>query len=276
MLMMCWFYCMDLAWFLYYALGPIVFLCGMFALKRGIANQRKHLRETAFQLMGLMVAKVFGLDPIVHADALKRQACHYSGKALAFGCDNMQSTSGQHLLMMIMFATGVIVGYSVYEAWKKYMPDSKPKMMTPEQVHLDFWANITFISVIVMVCWQLAPWVGYLTVGCVPKIFIMLKWQQLALLNTCLLTTGFWKLESCVWQFKVEEKEKMKYMHSSWTPKDTLWMTVFVYLITLAMSYVAHDVMVRTHTVPEACHPGEVKDAKQWNILDIEDMEVYR
>ena len=57
---------------------------------------------------------------------------------------------------------------------------------------------------------------------------------------------------------------------------NTLWMTVFVYLITIALSYVAHDIMVRTKTVAEPCRAGEAKDNKQWNIIDLEDMEVYR
>lgn len=276
MLMMCWFYCVDLVWFLYYALGPIIFLSGMFALKRGIATQRPQLRQTAFIMMGTVLFKIFLFDAFTRGHVIKAKLCTLLPALSPLGCKAEDPAAGLNFIFVLGVALFAASCYALYEAYKMYMPDKKFKQVTPDEIHLRFWVNLTFCAVMVMVCWQLAPWVGYLTVGCVPKLFLRLTWQHLALLNLGLLTLGFWKLESCAWQFKVADKEKMKYMHHSWTPKDTLWMTVFVYLITIAMSYVAHDIMVRTRTVPEACRPGEVKENKEWNILDIKDVEVYR
>lgn len=275
MLMMCWFYCADLGWFLYYAIGPVIFLASLFALKRGIANQRKGLRETAFIMMGGAAVKTFLADPFMRPFAIKAALCKVLPRLSPLGC-GVDTGKGHQLVIFLGICCFIVAAYAIYEAFRKYMPDKKPKMVMPDEVHLDFWANLTFTTVLVMVAWQLAPWVGYLTVGCIPKLFIALTWQQLATIGLLFIIISFWKLESCVWQFKIEEKEKMKYMHSSWTPKDTIWMTVFVYLITLAMSYVAHDLMVRTHTKPEACKPGEVKENREWNVLDIDDLEVYR
>lgn len=276
MLMMCWFYCVDLVWFLYYAIGPILLVCGMFALKRGIANRRKPLRENAFMMMGCVIVKMFLVDPIMRVVPTKMKLCQWMPKLSVIGCDAPDTSKGYMTIIFLGVAGFIVAAYALYEAWKLYMPDREPKMVTPQQIHLEFWANLSFTMLVVMVGWQLAPWVGYLTVGCVPKIFTLLTWQHLAIANLALLIIGFWKLESCVWQYKVEEKEKMKYMHSSWTPKDTLWMSVFVYCITIAMSYVAHDLMARTKTVPEACVPGQAKQNREWNTLDLNDLEVYR
>lgn len=276
MLMMCWFYCVDLVWFLYYALGPIVLLCALFALKRGIANERKGLRQAAFLMMSGVAVKMFLADPLLRGASIKRKACELMPRAVQLGCDAPETTKGLSLIIFLGLVLFAVSAFAIWEAYKLYMPAKSLKRVTPDEIHLRFWSNLSFTMVVIMVCWQLAPWVGYLTVGCVPKMFILLTWQHLAVVNLGLLTVGFWKLESCVWQFKVAEKERMKYMHSQWTPKDTLWMTVFVFLVTLAMSYVAHDLMVRTKTVPESCKAGEVRENKEWNVIDLEDVEVYR
>lgn len=266
MLMMCWFYCFDFAWFLYYASAPFLFLCAMFALKRGLRNQRKGLRKAAFAMMLAASTKLFLIDPIFLTSGVKRGLCKVAPKLGALGCD--VAGRGDHFIRIGGMVLFLIVGYAIYEYYKVCIPDRKPKDTTPEQVHLRFWANFSFWSVLTMIIWQLAPWVGYLTVGCIPKIFLTLTWQQLALANLGLLLVGFWKLESCVWQYKAAQKERAKYMQNTWTPKDTLWMTVFLYLITLGMSYVAHDLMVRTHSVPHGCVAGEARDNMQWNEID--------
>ena len=121
----------------------------------------------------------------------------------------------------------------------------KFKQLRPEDVGLRFWANLSLFFVFAMIVWTLAPWVGSLTVGYVPKIFITLQWQHFAIANLLLLLVGFWKVESCNWQFDPKEKKENRSMQAaqSWTPRDTLWLNVFLYLITLALSYVAHDVL---------------------------------
>lgn len=274
MLMMCWFYCFDFAWFLYYASAPILFLCAMFALKRGLRNQRRGLRKTAFAMMFGAAIKLFLVDPLAFTPAVKTGVCKLMPKLAPLGCAVDGKGGGFIKFAGVMLF--LLVAYGLYEYYKVCIPDKKPKETTPEQVHLRFWANLTFMSVLLMIVWQMAPWVGYLTVGCIPRVFQMLTWQQLALLNLSLLMVGFWKLESCVWQYKVSEKDRMKYLQNTWTPKDTLWMTVFLYLVTLGMSYVAHDILVRTESIPHACLAGEAKQNMEWNDINTGDREIYR
>ncbi|HYD17962.1 MAG TPA: hypothetical protein VEF76_05755 [Patescibacteria group bacterium] len=274
MLMMCWFYCFDLAWFLYFAGGPIFFLCAMFALKRGLANKRKGLRQTAFMMMAAVTAKMFVIDPFLFPAPIKKRACELAPKLAPLACN--ADGKGYPFIQVSGLIIFVTVGYFIYEYYKIYMPDRPTKQVTPDQVHLRFWANLTMVSTMMMVMWQLAPWVGYLTVGCIPAVFILFTWQQLAVVNLGLLTLGFWKLESCVWQFKVSERERMKYVTNTWTPKDTLWMTVFIYMVTLGMSYVAHDIMVRTKSVPHPCGQTEIQQNRQMNDIDSGDMQIYR
>ena len=63
-------------------------------------------------------------------------------------------------------------------------------------------------------------------------------------MNFTLFLFGFWKAESCTWNYDVRKrKERGAHLNQTWTPRDTLWMTVFIYLLTLALSYVAHDIL---------------------------------
>ncbi|MDE1152486.1 MAG: hypothetical protein PW788_08110 [Micavibrio sp.] len=139
------------------------------------------------------------------------------------------------------------------------MPPKKQRDTKPEEVHLRFFANVAFISILVMIAWQLAPWVGYLTVGCIPKLFTYIRWQELAIFDLCALAVGFWKLESCVWKFNVYEKKKMQHLQNTWTPKDTLWMSVFLYLLTIGLAYVSHDVLLKGGTTLYVCTSGEAQ-----------------
>lgn len=275
MLMMCWFYCFDLAWFLYYAGGPLLMLCAMFALKRGIANQRKGLRQTAFLMMWGVSAKMFLIDPFMFPAAIKKKACSVAAQLEPLACK--ADGKGYPFIQFSGVVLFFVFAYVIYEYYKIHMPEKKIKHVTPDQVHLRFWANLAFVSTMTMVMWQLAPWVGYLTVGCIPGIFILFTWQELALVNLGLLTLGFWKLESCVWQYKVSERERMKYVQATWTPKDTLWMTVFIYIVTLGMSYVAHDIMVRTKSVPHSCSLAQMQQNREdMNEIDSGDMDISR
>lgn len=263
MLMLCYFYCIPAAKFLYFASGPILFLCAMFALKRGTRNQRAQLRSAAFVMMFCATLKLFIIDlfvitPVMQVD-LKAAACGvYKLPMLECDADNMHAVRLVQCAGLLMF---VIVMALLAHFYKVCMPARKQKDTTPAEVHLRFFANLAFISVLVMIAWQLAPWAGYLTVGCIPAIFSVITWSQLAMIDLALLVIGFWKLESCVWQFKVSEKERMRHLQNTWTPKDTLWMSVFLYILTIGMAYVSHDIMTRSHSVPRICGRGEASQS---------------
>ena len=263
MLLLCAYYCIPAFKFLYFAAGPRILLCARFALKRGTRNQRRGLRLAAFIMMFFGSLKFFIIDvPMIKVD-IREYACGlYKMPFLDCGLDTSQSLKIIQFASLIAFA---IVSVILMHYYKVCMPDSKPKDTTPQQVHLRFYANLAFNSILFLVAWQLAPWVGYLTVGCIPKIFESLKWQEIAIANLVLLVIGFWKLESCVWQYKVSEKERMKHMQSNWTPKDTLWTSVFMYILTMGLGYASHDIMTRSHTVGYSCTKGEARRSNEEN-----------
>jgi hypothetical protein len=212
-ILLCALYCIPLAWFLYYASSGIVFVIAMFALKRGIYGRRQNLRSASFFMMFLGLFKALMID-----------LPHF---ASYFSC-----------AVLFAFCSAVLL-----QAYRIFMPDRKREPVTPQQVHLRFWANVSLWAVLLMICWLAAPWVGYLTVGAVPAFVGALPWQAFAFGNLFLLLLGFWKAESCVWEFQTKDRKKMAHLASTWTPRDTLWMTVFLYLIALAMTYASRDIL---------------------------------
>lgn len=243
MIMLCWFYCIPFAKLLYFAIGPLLLIFSLFVLKRGIKSARSGLRQTSFFLMFFAFFKMCIFDvPMLKqyflCDALgekvREAACSTMGMKLA-------DIGGLVLLPIISFL--------LFHYYRIYMNIKVAELKTPEQVNLRFWANLTFIMIMTMVFWQLAPWAGYLTIGRTPALFVNIPWQWLAMTNVALLLIGFWKAESCPWVRSGESgrKNREKYVHlnQTWTPRDTLWVSTFIFLVTLALSYVSHDVLAR-------------------------------
>lgn len=243
MLMICWFYCIPFAKFLFFALSPILLIFAMFVLKRGTMNARRGLRQAAVFLMFAVAVKICLADIYFGKEYLLCETTLLGGLT---GCDG----KGFRMLQFSGLVLLVISSLALFQFYRAIMPEKKVKSISPEQVQLRFWANLSLTAVLMMMVWQLAPWVGFLTVGSVPGIFTAVPWQHLALVGLGLILTGFWKSESCVWSYEKSRKEKMSHVHNSWTPRDTLWTTVFLYLITLALSYVAHDVLTGHHPKP--------------------------
>jgi hypothetical protein len=246
MLMLCVVYCIPLAKFLYFASGPLLVLIGLFALKRGVRNRRMGLRKAAMAMMFFGAMKPLLFD--VHqweGDLL----CGVKANVPGFPCDG-------HGLRMLEFAcliAFVAISIVLFQAYRVYIPDRKVKDIKPEDVNLRFWANLSLCAVLLMACWELAPWVGYLTVGSVAHVFELVTWQQLSALNVGLILWGFWKLESCSWEYKIAEKKDRRNLNTkTWTPKDTLWMTVLLFLMVLGLSYISHDIL--TPKDPEKQH----------------------
>lgn len=244
MLMLCWLYCIPFAKFMYFAISPVLLIFALFILKRGKMNGRQSLRQMAVFLMFAVAVKIGLADVYYGRDYL----CDMTLLKNIVTCNGQ----GRKILQISGLAFLFLSSLVLFQFYLTIMPEKKVKPLTPEQVHLRLWANLALISVLLMVVWQLAPWVGFLTVGYVPKIFTAIPWQHLALTSLSLILIGFWKAESCIWSYEKSRKAKASHLHGAWSPKDTLWTTVLLYLITLALSYVSHDILTGHHRLPAA------------------------
>ncbi len=235
MLMLCWFYCIPFAILFYFALGPLLLLFSMFAVKRGMRQRRMGLKKASFIVMFLSAIKLFIFDIRMTEEYI---ICEK--KLLPFlEC----GAGGFRMLEFAGIIALVITSVVLFHFYGVCMPDRKPKVYLPKDVNLRLWANLGLFSVFAMIIWTMAPWVGALSVGYVPKIFSVVQWQHFAVLNTLLLLIGLWKVESCSWEYSSSDKSNRKQVAGGWTPRDTLWLNFFLFLITLALSYVAHDIL---------------------------------
>jgi hypothetical protein len=237
MLMICWFYCIPFAKVLYFAAGGLVVLFSLFLLRRGVRVSSRTMRQWAFALMFLSAIKIFVFDIRLARDYI---LCGVQ-PMLPFGC----SKTGFMILELGGLVLLVLCSAVLFQFYRLYMRDVKRKPCKPEDVNLRFWADASMVCVCAMIVWTMAPWVGYLTVGRVPALFTQVQWQFFAIANFILLLIGFWKVESCDWDFDPKAKMTMRSKQAAnlWTPRDTLWLNVFLYLVTLALSYVAHDIL---------------------------------
>lgn len=246
MLMLCWFYCIPFAKFFYFSLSGIILVIAMFMLRRGIYRDRRKLRLWAFLLMFLSALKAFVVDLRITKQYL---ICDYApSKKLdiaPFGCDRL----GMMLADMLGLGIFLLVCIILLHFFRRHVNDVR-KPLTPDQVSLKFWVRLSSILLVGMIIWLSAPWVGYLTVGHVPAIFLSVPWQAFAIINLLLLINGFWRSECCIWNYDLKNRKDSKHLHDSWTPRDALWMNVFLYLIALALSYVAHDILSAHDTQP--------------------------
>lgn len=232
MIMLCWFYCIPFAKFLYFATAPLFLVFSLFMLKRATRAGRPFLKKLAFSFITLSVMKIFLFD----VRALKQDIiCSMDVEACTQKTMDMVDLVSLGLLFVSL--------YLIYHYYGVFMRIKTKKPQTPEQAHVPLWANIAMGMVMLMVVWQLAPWIGYLTIGSIPSVFLAMPWQFLAMLNLGLLLVAFWRAENCVWDYDVAHKKTMGHLNKTWTAKDTLWTAVFIYLITLGLSYVAHDVL---------------------------------
>lgn len=234
MLMMCVFYCVDLVKFLYFASSAIFGVFGLFMLKRGIYGHRPGLRKAAFILFFILSGKAFLFDM-----RMVKQTLVCDMGFLFLPC----SGGGMMLADFVGMGLFAVSAFVIYLFYCIYMPDRRAVRVQPDELSLRFWANLSLWCVIGMIVWLAVPWVGSLVVGEVPGIFLALPWYVFPLVNLGLLLNGFWKAESCDWEYRLEQKDKMRHLHNNWTARDTLWLNVFLYLIALAFSYVSHDVL---------------------------------
>lgn len=248
MMMLCYFYCVPLAWFCYYMIGPVVFVAGMFAVKRGLRNRRKGLRQNAFIMMFGAAIKMCLFDSHMLKDVIRDKACAMSKSFPLFDCSLLAVTKQETMkLGFIGMVLLVLISIVLFRYFTIYVPDRKVEETTPEQVKLRQWVKFTFWMVIFLAAWTGAPWICALVLGGTPAIFKTITVNQIAIGVLVLLFIDFWKMESCVWVVQADklgkEKNKHRHLQESWTPKDTLWMTVFLFLLTMGLSYVSNDIL---------------------------------
>lgn len=241
MVMLCWFYCIPFAKLMYFSSAPLLLVFALFMIKRGVRHARRGLQNAGFIMIFLALLKICIFDLRMLNDEF---LCASDLEMAKTTCNDLWKKGSEAAgLLLLVLASGVL--FLVYGRLARIRV---PTTQTPEEVNLPFWANLALYAVVLMTVWQLAPWVGYLTVGSVPKIFAVVSWQVLAIMNVVLLLYAFWVSESCNWEYNVRQKDRSRHLNKSWTQRDTLWMAVFIYLVTLALSYVAHDVLTQGGT----------------------------
>lgn len=220
-----------------------MFVFALFMLKRGICQARPKLRQWALVIMFFCLIKVCAFDVRMLGREL---LCSVSDELSEVGC-NTRWLQGLQVLALVALVAGSLI---LFQVSRLYGNVKEPTTTKPADVYLSFWSNATLFCVSAMVVWQCAPWVGFLTIGYVPRIFSEVPWQWFAIFNLCLLLASFWVAENCNWNYEVKHKKRMAHLNATWTQRDTLWMCVFIYLATLALSYVAHDVLTSGGTRP--------------------------
>lgn len=242
MLMIMWIYRVVFANFVFFASTGVIFVIGMFMLKRGVYSHRPTLRKWAHAMIFLAAFKAFMVD--VRA-AKEYVLCDLADLSL-LPCTRGGLMAADFLGMLLFLGTAVLI----VNSYRRNMSERKLANLTPDQVNLRFWANLSLWAIIAMICWLAAPWLGFLTVGHVPRLFTIVPWHFWALFNAALLLKGFWQSESCSWSYKVGQKDKMRHLNDNWTPRDTLWLNVFLYVIALALCYVSADILTPKYSAP--------------------------
>lgn len=237
MFMICWFYCMPFAKLFYFASSALLFVFALFALKRGVRMSRLKLRQWAFVMMFIALFKTCIFDIRFAKEFI---ICDKKISFWLVDCSAKGYMVAEFMGLLVLMLGSIVL----FHFYRIYLPNKKVKPKTPEEVSLRFWANFSLIVVTVMAGWTMAPWVGFLTVGYVPRLFELVQWQHFAILNGLLLLWGFWLVESCSWERAPSGKTRRAV--NTWTPRDTLWLNVFLYAITMALSYVSHDLLTKS------------------------------
>lgn len=246
MVMLCWFYCIPFMKMLYYASAFLLAAFALFMLRRGIFRARIGLRQVAFSLLFVAAVKFWVFD--------LRDLDHYLVCGTGFRAVQALCTPTGFKVIEVVGLLGLCAtSYLLFHFYRVTLRNKPPRLVPPEQMGIRRLANVTMALVIGLICWTLAPWVGTLIAGEVPAVLLGRTWQYWSLVCVGLLLTGFWRAENCDWtgsQRSVGAARQRamgikvgSHAAAAWTPRDTLWMAVFLFLITLALSYAGHDVL---------------------------------
>ncbi|MGM0422010.1 MAG: hypothetical protein ACQEQL_02815 [Pseudomonadota bacterium] len=225
MFMVCWHYCMPFLNFLYFAIAPIMILWGAFVMKRGINLYKRPLRDRALILWALAIVKICVLD--------------IRGISIELFCDSVQGCSTEKLWAINIFSL-LCLGGGAYIWWrlcKKFRPDREGYISRPtNQQPLVKWTRMSVLTVSLFVIWVSGPWVTSLTMGSIPKLFLIFSWPYMSVLALVSLLMAFWKLEDFQWLYS-STKSRIADKKKVWIPKDTLWTLVFIYGFTVMLAF---------------------------------------
>lgn len=247
MLFLCITYCIPLLWFLFYVAGPFFVIFGLFTLKRGIQNRAQHLRQNGIFTMFGAVLKMTLIDVHMLSEGIKNTLC-FAGRFPGLDCEDKAISPHETMFLSFLGLVLLVLCSVIFlRMYQTYLPDRKPREYSPEQVHLKFWVNLTLWTVIIEALWGVAPWLGALLDAKLPRIFLAINWKALAVFNLCMLVCDFWKVESVIWENKSTDSREVKarrtHLQQTWSSKDTLWMTLFLYLLVCGLSYIGNDVL---------------------------------
>jgi len=231
MFMMCWNYCIPFFKGLFFLLSPLLLILSMFVLKRGVNQRRPALRQFAFLMIFVSFLKSFTLDIYMLRDKILCNDLLFS-----FACNGTGFKSLQILGLVLLAASSFVV----FKIYLTFVKERKVVYHTAKKLKLRLLANIGLWMAVFLMLWLATPWVGYLTVGSVPKFFVQAPWGAYSIINAIVLGVCFWRYEDCVEHARAYGKKATKKV---WTPKDTLWIAVFLLLITTAFFYASDDVL---------------------------------
>jgi len=231
MFMVCWYYCIPFLSFLILAIAPILGGVGVFVMKRGILQYKQNLKERAFLIWVVALAKFIIIDiPFMVQSWL---------------CLPLGACSGsiQILKYATMGASAAVSAWILIQLYKKYIPhreDYRPvqKNLAP----LKMWTGLSVGMVSLFVVWVMGPWVTSLTMGHISHIFLMISWHYIAILASFCLLMAFWRLEEFQWYY-VSTKSKAERKKDVWVPKDTLWTLVFIHGLALLLAFASSSMI---------------------------------
>jgi len=232
MIMLCWMYCVPFLKGLFFASSPLLIIFALFVLKRGIFQKRLRLRQLSFIYIFIAFLKIFTLDIYFLRDKI---LCN------SYLFDIACNGNGFKFLQLFGLFMVVLSSFIIFNIYRSFINDRNYIYKTEQEAHLRLWANIGISLVIFLMIWLLVPWVGYLTIGTVPDIFLKFSWRGFSLLVFIVLTLGFWKNEDC--NEPREKNKSRRYVEKAWVPVDTLWMAVIFLCLTAGFFYISEDVL---------------------------------
>ena len=239
MLMLLWFYFIPFVKFVFYIFALLCVLFSAFVMKRGRRRGNRELRSAAIVLLVIAAGKTFLVDPYV---LRKWLLCDV-------GVPFLDCTVGSaHILMALgsglMAVSLVGLFYLRHRAMKPNVPQPQ---IPPAQNNFAFWVSLSSVLVGMLICWTVAPWLGYLTVGYMPHIFVLVSWRPIAALALGVLIITFWKREECLSYYEAHRhgsgRKGAAYVPQTWTLQDTLWTAFWLFMLSLALAYVTYDIL---------------------------------
>lgn len=234
MWMICWHYCEDLGRLLYHTAPLLMVVMALFAFKRAYRSGQSWPRAFGLVLLVVAAAKVFLFDPYLFRGYLACAAglpflpCNRTGGAII-------------MTLGAMIFIGLMVAIYYLQGWLKSL---KPRpRVTPQQVRLRLWANASLVNALALSVWAILPWLWALAQAHLPDVLLVVPWHVLAVTGATLLAVGFWLLEDCRWFYIPMGNKAKAHDYRVWTPRDTLWTALLIYVVALALAYVTQDVI---------------------------------